>query len=227
MSDKGNTVHSQSVMELDQSSVEGKFSWHLVSSNACLPQILRTRPDGSTVGYISVKMAEKSLLETFLKSLPFEVMRIPRILAHRVTLSESRLLFEINRCHCDSFFGQMDHFSKDHLVNAEEFCRYVTFLSLSQARINSNISQGDSRFGFLRINGTGDVPYVVVQEQKLIPLFYFEEAGTESVSKVTVSDWDWAYLKFCCKVPHNLIITHNIHLFRAGPRSEGLHVDGM
>ena len=230
MSDKSNNVHTQNMKEeephLDQTSVEGKFSWFLVSSDVCLPQILRNHPDGSTVGYVSVKMAEKALLETFLKSLPFEVMKIPRVLAYDVTVSESRLLFEINRGHCDSHFGQMDHFNKDHLVNTEEFSRYFTFLSVSQARINSNISQGDHRFGFLRINGSGDVPYVVVHHQKLIPLFYFEEAGTETVSKVTVSDWDWAYLKFCCKVPQNLNITNQAHLSRAGARSEGLHVAG-
>ena len=210
MSDKGNNnVHSlnakeeEAKLELDRTSVEGKFSWHLVSRDVCLPQILRTQPDGSTVGYVSVKMAEKTLLETFFKSLPYEVTRIPTVWAHPLTASERRLLFEINRGHCDSLFGEMEKFSKDHLVNREEFCQYFTFLSVSQARINSNVSQapGTQQFGFLRINGNGDVPYVVVQQEKLIPLFYFEEAGTETISKVTVSDWDWAYLKFCCKVP--------------------------
>ena len=224
MSERGNK-EEEGDLELDQTSAEGKFSWYPVSSDVFLPQILRSHPDGSTVGYISVKMAEKVLLETFLKSLPFEVMRIPRVLAHDVTTSERRLLNEINKGHCDGHFGQI---IKDHLVNTEEFCRYVTFLSLSQGRITSNISQGNTRFGFLRINGSGDVPYVVVQQQKLIPLFYFEEAGTETVSKVTVCDWDWAYLKLCCKVPQNLNKNLNItnNLSRPGARSEGLHVDG-
>lgn len=224
-----NVKEEQGLLELDRTSSEGKFSWHLVSGvtpDVCLPQVLRTRPDGSTVGYISVKMAEKTLLDTFLKSLPYEVMRIPRVLAHPIMATERKLLFEINKLHCDSHFGEMVHFTKDHLINSEEFTHYCTFLSLSLASINSTISQGDNRFGFLRINGTGDVPYVLVQQQKLIPLFYFEEAGTETVSKVSVSDWDWAYLKFCCKVQQNLDIINNTRLFRAGARSEGLNVDG-
>ena len=196
-------------LEVDRTSKEGKFSWQLVSPDVCLPQIFRTQPDGSTDGYVSVKMAEKSLLERFFKSLPYEVMRIPRVLGHPLTASERKLLFEINRSHCDSLFGEMEKFSKDHLVKSKEFCQYITFLSVSKARINSDISHSD-KFGFLRILRTGDVPYVVVQQEKLIPLFYFEEAGTETVSKVTVSDWDWAYLKFCCKVPRihrTLILT--------------------
>ena len=56
--------------DMDQSSVEGKFSWLLVSNQFCLPQILRTEPDGSSVEYVSVKMSERNLLEKFLKSLP-------------------------------------------------------------------------------------------------------------------------------------------------------------
>ena len=227
MSDKANNVKEEEAhLELDQTSVEGKFSWRLVSRGVCLPQIMRTQPDGSTVGHVSVKMAEKTLLETFFKSLPYEVTRIPSVLASPLTTSERRLLFEINRAHCDNLFGEMEKFSKDHLVNSEELGHYITFLSLSQARIKSNISQADNRFGFLRINGTGDVPYVVVQHQKLIPLFYFEESGTETVTKVSVSDWDWAYLKLCCKVPQILHRTNNAHLSLTGPRSEGLHVDG-
>ena len=224
MSNKGNKVHSENVkedeahLEVDQTSVEGKFSWCQVSLSppVCLPQILRTQPDGSTVSHVSVRMAEKTLLEKFFKSLPYEVTRIPSVLAHPLTVSERRLLFEVNRAHCDNLFGEMEKFSQDHLVNSEEFCHYVTFLSLSQARIKSSISQANNRFGFLRINGTGDVPYVVVQHQKLIPLFYFEEAGTESVSKVSVSDWDWAYLKLCCKVPqilHRTLISPMMSIF--------------
>ena len=154
----GNNVQSSNVkeesgqVELDQTSTERKFSWHLVSRDICLPQILRTQPDGSTLGYVSVKMAEKSLLKTFLESLPSEVMMIPRVLGHPVTANERRLLFEINRVHCDSQFGDMEKFSKDRLINSQEFSHYFAFLSISQARLDSKISQVDSRFGFLRIN---------------------------------------------------------------------------
>ena len=192
---------------MDQSSVEGKFSWLSVSNRFFLPQIQRTQPDGSCVGYVSVMMSERSLLEKFLKSLPYEVLTTPTVLARKITSNERRLLFEINSGHCDAHFGgKSEYFINDLVVPAEDFCQFYTFLSLCQARLspnNSTISPGEKRFGFLRIAGSQDCPYVVVEDRKFFPLFYFEEIGAEAVSSigVNISGWDWAYLKFCCKVP--------------------------
>ena len=148
-------------------------------------------------------MSEKSLLEKLLKSLPYEVITTPTVLARKITANERRLLFEINSGHCDAHFGKTEYFLDDLLVPSEDFCQFYTFLSLCQARLSSNssnMSPEDKRFGFLRINGSHDCPYVVVEGRKFFPLFYFEEVGTDVVSSVTISGWDWAYLKFCCKV---------------------------
>ena len=191
--------------DMDQSSVEGKFTWLLVSNRFYLPQILRSEPDGSSVEYVSVKMTERNLLEKFLKSLPYEVTTTPTVLAHKITSNERRLLFEINSGHCDDHFGKSEYFCDDFLVRAEDFCQFYNFLSLCQARLSPNSSNistaGEKRFGFLRINGTSDCPYVVVEGRKLFPLFYFEEIGKDvAASTVNISGWDWAFLKFCCKV---------------------------
>ena len=190
--------------DMDQSSVEGKFTWLLVSNRFYLPQILRSEPDGSSVEYVSVKMIERKLLETFLKVLPYEVLTTPTVLAYKITSNERRLLFEINSGHCDDHFGKSEYFIDDLLVRAEDFCQFYNFLSLCQARLSpdsSNIPPGENRFGFLRINGTSDCPYVVVGGRKLFPLFYFEEIGSDvEAGTVDISGWDWAYLRFCCKV---------------------------
>ena len=185
---------------IDQNSVEGKWKWTIVPNNTCIPQILRYEPDGSCQGYLSVLMLEKTLLEPFLKTLPYEVITNPTIFSHKVTSSERRLLYEINNDHCNSSFGRTELFMNDLLVRSEDFCQYFTYLSLCQARISPQRLDGEKRFGFLRINNTSDVPYVVVRGQKMIPLFYFEEAGGGGVREVDVSGWDWTYLRFCCKV---------------------------
>ena len=184
---------------MDQSSVEGKFFW-LVSNQTCIPQILRFEPDGSQRGYVSVLMSEKTILGPFLKTLPYEVITNPTIFSHKVTSNERRLLYEINNGHCNSSFGRTELFMNDLLVRSEDFCQYFTYLSLCQARISPQKLDGEKRFGFLRINKTNDVPYVVVGGQKMIPCFYFEEAGDGSLREVDISGWDWTYLKFCCKV---------------------------
>ena len=76
---KLNVVQFQRMSELDQTSVEKKFSWLQVSSGVFLPQILRTRPDGSTDCYVSVKMAGISLFQSLNISKAKKTLRIPII----------------------------------------------------------------------------------------------------------------------------------------------------
>ena len=188
--------------QMDHTSEEGKFSWLVISNQFCLPQIMRKEEDGSSVGYISVKMAEKGLLDSFLKTLPGEVVTIPQVMSYRVTASERRLLFEINSGQCDSYFWDSEayYYFNDLLIPSQDLCQYYSFLTLCLARISGEAMDQENKFGFLRINSTSDVPYVVVEGQKYIPLFYFEEEGKGEVSPVQISGWDWAYLQFCCKV---------------------------
>lgn len=191
--------------QMDHTSEEGKFSWLVISNKFCLPQIMRKEEDGSSVGYISVKMAEKGLLDSFLKTLPSEVVTIPQVMSYRVAANERRLLLEINSGQCDSYFWDTDAYFYDHnyndlLILSQDLCQYYTFLKLCLARISGEAMDQENKFGFLRINSTSDVPYVAVEGQKYIPLFYFEEEGTGEVSPVRISGWDWAYLRFCCKV---------------------------
>ena len=54
----------------------------------------------------------------------------------------------------------------------------------------------------LRINKESVVPYVVKNNVKHLPLFYFE-GEIDHLKKLkldSIDTWDLAYLKFCCKV---------------------------
>ena len=74
---------------VDQTSVEGKFSWLQVSERGYLPTITRLDPEKDLLfSYVSVKMAEKVFLSYFMKNLPGEVMTgICRIASHKVIVS--------------------------------------------------------------------------------------------------------------------------------------------
>lgn len=57
------------------------------------------------------------------------------------------------------------------------------------------------KFGFLELTKEALVPFVVINNEKHLPTFYFEgemEYLTENCVKI--SGWDSFYLKFCCKV---------------------------
>ena len=187
--------------EPDQSSEAGKFSWLVVDNKFCFPQISRTEPNGISTRYVSVKMAER-VLEPLMKDLPYEVITNPTVLSAKISGNERRLMFEINKAHCNSFFGKDEYFTDDLLISSEDLGQYYTYLTSCQAMISSKKSDREKKFGFLRINGTSDVPYVVVSGEKFVPLFYFEETGrgVDSGASTDVSGWDWVYLKFCCKV---------------------------
>ena len=187
---------------LDQTSCEGKFSWLQLSyDRGFLPCIQRLDPETDKLfSYVSVKMVEKSLLTTLKENLPGEIVTgICQISSHRVTEAEAKLLFEINLRHCDNVFGRNESFTRDLLVKSEDFLRYFDFLHLCHDKIVLKRSSEHQQCGFVRINGTCDVPYIIINSMQYMPLFYFEgEIG--EVPRRSVGGWDWWHLKFCCKV---------------------------
>ena len=184
----------------DQSSTEGKFSWVQVSNKGYLPEITRYDTNAKPTRYISVKMAEKGFLSQYMKNLPPEVLtNVSSIYSHKATDAEAKLLFEINTRHCDSSFGKNESFVKDLLVKSDDFVEFYNFLTLCNEKMVLKKSSEQDKCGFLRIANTSDVPYVVINKIKHMPLFYFEgELG--SMARKDIKSWDWAYLKFCCKI---------------------------
>ena len=110
-----------------------------------------------------------------MKNLPYEVMaNISNIYSFKVTEAEAKLLFEINARHCDNNFGKNETFVRDFLVQSDEFLSFYNFLSLCNDKMVLKKSNEHDKCGFLRIDGKSDVPYVVVDDIKFMPLFYFE-----------------------------------------------------
>jgi len=189
------------ISQLDQNSTEGKFTWISVNNKGYLPEVIRFDQCGKIEKYVSVKMAEKGFLGQFMKNLPYEVMaKVADISSHKVTEAEAILLNEINARHCDNGFGRNESFVRDLLVKSDEFVNFYSFLNLCSDKMVLKKSQvGKDKCGFLRIAGSSDVPYVLIQDRKYLPLFYFEgEVG--SLARKEIRSWDWAYLKFCCKI---------------------------
>jgi len=179
---------------LDERSKLGQFGWAGVAG-ICLPTIFRMKNQN----LVSVRMVERSLLSKFLHSLPMEVLSCPNVHSYMVTDVEARLLNEINTRHTDCMFGKENFTTKDLLVKQDDAEQFYKFLDISHMKMILKKSSDKDRCGFLRIGGTSDVPYVVVEGTKFLPLFYFE--GEIDLKKcVTLAGWDWAYLKFCCKV---------------------------
>jgi len=180
----------------DELSKAGKFGWCQVAG-VSLPVIFRSEGES----FLSVRMTERALLSRFLQVLPNEVVTCPFVHSFRMTEVEARLMNEINTKHADNQYGKESFTIKDLVVKKEDVDKFYQFLDLCYKKMIIKKSTDKDLCGFLRIGGTSDVPYADVGGVKHLPLFYFEGEGSIDPDKcLTLTDWDWAYLRFCCKV---------------------------
>ena len=178
----------------DQLSSMGRFGWCEIAG-IFLPVIFRSCNET----FLSVRMVEKALLGKLLLTLPREVFTCAVINSFKVTEAECKLLNDINLVHCDSNFGKVKFSVEDLLVKKDDVAKLISFLDLCHRKMILKKSTEKDRCGFIRIGGTSDVPYTQVEGVKFLPSFYFE--GELDTSKcVSLSGWDWAHLRFCCKV---------------------------
>lgn len=124
--------------------------------------------------------------------------------SYGITKTESILLNSINHDHCNSAFGNED-FRKDRdlVVKLDDLKEYHQFLELCYSKlIYSSVKNNENRrCGFIKINRDSVVPYIIKDNMKYLPLFYFVgEIDDLENDAILIKNWDLAYLKFCCKV---------------------------
>jgi len=145
-----------------------------------------------------VRMVGKVLLAKFL-GLPNEVLTCATVFSFRLTEAEMKLLNEINSIHCDSKYGKERFNAQDLLVKKDDIVELYKFMDLCHKKMILKKSTERDRCGFIRIGGTSDVPYTQIDGVKYLPSFYFE-GEIDYAKSLSLTGWDWAYLRFCCKV---------------------------
>ncbi|KAK7601766.1 hypothetical protein V9T40_009207 [Parthenolecanium corni] len=184
----------------DGPSVLGRFTWAVVG-RTCVPCLLKN--DNSR--YVSVRIAESEVLGHFLHKLNTEVFNCISVKSFGITEAENKLLNEINSKHCEFAYGK-EAFSmnSDFIVKLDDLIEFYNFMDICYNKLllqNASSNDRNNKCGFVRINEDSVVPYAVKNDQKYVPLFYFE-GETESLKSkaINLENWDLAYLKFCCKV---------------------------
>ncbi|KAL4130848.1 hypothetical protein QTP88_008227 [Uroleucon formosanum] len=185
----------------DVESIKGKFSWKSIAGYQ-VPYIIRLI-NGEHQKFISVRMAETQLLSNYLHYLHADIYTCTSVRSHFITESEAKLLNDVNNKHADSIYGkELFHAGKDYIVRLEDVHEFYTFIEVCYKKLLCNITPGRrEKCGFIRINSESVVPYCIKDNQKYVPLFYFE-GETENLKHraVKLENWNLAYLKFCCKV---------------------------
>lgn len=180
----------------DEESIKGHFGW-ATFGRIHIPYILRQAEK-----YCAVRMVEMKLLNKYLNYLHQDVYSCACVRSYFITEAESRLLNEINHKHCDAQFGR-DNFSttKDCVVRLSDANKFYQFLDICYKKLMNCTGGPSDKCGFIRINKESVVPYTVRDNQKYVPLFYFEgETDNLKLKADYLSGWDLSYLKFCCKV---------------------------
>lgn len=179
----------------DDESVRGRFGW--VQLGKChIPYIFR-----SGEKYCAVRMVEMKLLNKYLNYLHQDIYSCTCIRSYYITEAESRLLNEINVRHCDNQFGRDLFTTRDLIVRLSDANEFYNFLDVCYSKLIQGTCNPKDRCGFIRINKESVVPYTVKNDNKYVPLFYFEgETDNLKLKADKLEGWDLSYLKFCCKV---------------------------
>ncbi|CAK1581294.1 unnamed protein product [Parnassius mnemosyne] len=179
----------------DEASWKGHFGWDMLGK-CHIPYIYR-----SGEKYVAVRMVEIKLLNKYLNYLHADIYSCTCIRSYYITEIEARLLNEINNRHCDGQFGREPFTQKDLVVRLSDAYEFYNFLDVCYNKLLRGTTNNKDKCGFIRINKESVVPYTVRDNQKFVPLFYFEgETDNLKLKADQLKGWDLSYLKFCCKV---------------------------
>jgi len=189
-------VSNEETKNIDEESAKGRFGWTSMGK-VHIPYINR-----SGENYCAVRMVEMKVLSKWLNFLHQDLYNCTNIRSYYITETEARLLNEINLKHCDYQFGREQFTSRDLIVRLSDANEFYQFLGHCYHKLVNTLEPDvANRCGFIRINRESVVPYTVYNDQKYVPLFYFEgETDNLKLRADKLEGWDLSYLKFCCKV---------------------------
>ncbi|XP_055592174.1 uncharacterized protein LOC129743949 [Uranotaenia lowii] len=180
----------------DEESQKGHFGWETFPGKIHIPYIFR-----QSERYCAVRMVEMKLLNKYLNYLHQDIYSCTCVRSYYITEAESKLFNEINTKHCDFQFGREMFTLKDLVVRLSDAYKFYQFLDVCYKKLLMGCSTPNDKCGFIRINKESVVPYTLRDNQKMVPLFYFEgETDNLKLKADYLSGWDLSYLKFCCKV---------------------------
>lgn len=182
----------------DFQSIKGVFGWTVID-RVNIPYILRKDQQ-----FVAVRIVERKLLSHYPNAYPDDLGKHAPLTSSFITISEAKLLNEINLQHCAGEYGKKDFTTKDLIVLLSDF---VTFFNL----VKKTFSRGDvarlraacpGSARWLQIKNTV-TPYVVRPDGRYVPLSVIQYAAGlltyENVSGVSATLAECEMLNEACK----------------------------
>ncbi|XP_037727821.1 uncharacterized protein LOC119558376 [Drosophila subpulchrella] len=175
----------------------GTFGWAQYGSQY-VPYIYR-----QSEKYVAIRMLYSHT--TFVRSRNFMHPDIFSACDHMARLPitdfEVDLLNEINRDHCNGKFGSSFFDLSDTVIPISDAYEFYQFIGFCFNKLTRGSKFYSRRCSFISINKQCFVPYIVRNDQKLVPDFFF--AGDTDILRTheePITGWDLSYLMFCCSL---------------------------
>lgn len=179
----------------DLTSIQGQFGWIEIGKEV-IPYIMRAGEK-----YVSDKMVKANVFFQYYMYFTEEIWQYLSVRAYDITAAEAKLLNEINSDHCDYRFGRDKFTVADKIFPLKDALDSYEYITFCYEKLTKPEYISDQRCGFIKIDETSLVPYVLIEDKKLVPLFYFEgDCEYLETHAVNLKGWDLAYLKFVCKI---------------------------
>ncbi|XP_037727822.1 uncharacterized protein LOC119558377 [Drosophila subpulchrella] len=118
-----------------------------------------------------------------------------------ITYSEMRLLNEINRDHCDGQFSTSNFTLRDTIIRISDAYEFYLFMGFCCNKLTTGSKFPSERCSFIRAADNFVVPYIVRNNQKIMPIFFFtRDSGAPQSNEEPITGWDLSYMKFCCRL---------------------------
>lgn len=202
-----------------EETAQGHFGWVDIGK-VLLPFIVR-----SGKKYMNVKMVETKLLPQFINLLPAGVASCCTIKSQAANSLELELINEINQKHCEDMFGKDAFKEGADLVSMSDIKKLYNYLELCRKKLVLKKSGSKDKCGFIRVNKKDVIPFLNRDENKFLPLFFFE--GLKGKGEEAVG-WEMTYIRFCClinKINHPVLKTDKCELINMEDIKQNLGPD--
>lgn len=177
----------------------GHFGWeifHDKHEEIIIPYIYR-----ATEKFCSVRMLEKKLLSKYLTYFDQGIYSCALVQTYYATACEGYLLTGININHSNNKYRADIIGVGDLLVRLNDAQRFYEFMLFCYRKLIQGDTNENEMCGFIRINKQMAFTYIVSNNRRLIPSFYFvSDRVYASIKKHEITGWDLIYLELCCRI---------------------------
>ncbi|VVC28879.1 Hypothetical protein CINCED_3A020835 [Cinara cedri] len=181
----------------------GMFAWELIGT-IYQPLILR-KINGFIFKYVSKQTLENEILKKYFNYKNMDVFSCISLKTYTIDKCEAKLLTNINNLHAGKKYGKKLKFKAgiDWIISLEDAKELYEFIEYCYIKLrNNSVPDRKEKCGFILIDSHFIVSYYIKDNQKFIPLFYFENKMNDLIRHcaIKLENWDLAYLKFWFKV---------------------------